>query len=321
MEENLPELFAVFFAGHYWNGLYNAADKLVKEGKFKTVREAYRHSLEMYQRAMCDQPTESQDHLRDTIKSLHAYCDKELGNSTTLITFVDLCAMYILPQDAYMSINKNYAKQLGILRGVISKTLARFTVYVLSKEISIITDAKQRGMEQHVRRAADEFQKFLQIEISELNALVIAKQTGVKQTDQVPKAVIDRLRSELQKSMEEKAQLIDKYNKMVQYAQVLKNSIAEKDRYIEELQKPKYYGRNARQGIGALVPGQPRNLVHTQDQAQIPVQSQPQPLVQNQPQVPVQSQSQPLVQNQPQVPMPDDSDLSELMDSSLVANI
>lgn len=321
MEENLPELFAVFFAGHYWNGLYNAADKLVKEGKFKTVREAYRHSLEMYQRAMCDQPTESQDHLRDTIKSLHTYCDKELGNSTTLITFVDLCAMYILPQDAYMSVNKNFGKQLGILRGVISKTLARFTVYVLSKEISIITDAKQRGMEQHVRRAADEFQKFLQIEISELNALVIAKQTGVKQTDQVPKAVIDRLRSELQKSMEEKAQLIDKYNKMVQYAQVLKNSIAEKDRYIEELQKPKYYGRNARQGIGALVPGQPRNLVHTQDQAQIPVQSQPQPLVQNQPQVPVQSQSQPLVQNQPQVPMPDDSDLSELMDSSLVANI
>ena len=321
MEENLPELFAVFFAGHYWNGLYNAADKLVKEGKFKTVREAYRHSLEMYQRAMCDQPTESQDHLRDTIKSLHTYCDKELGNSTTLITFVDLCAMYILPQDAYMSVNKNFGKQLGILRGVISKTLARFTVYVLSKEINIITVAKQRGMEQHVRRAADEFQKFLQIEISELNALVIAKQTGVKQTDQVPKAVIDRLRSELQKSMEEKAQLIDKYNKMVQYAQVLKNSIAEKDRYIEELQKPKYYGRNARQGAGVVV----QNQSPVQSQPQIPAQTQPQiPVHQTQPQIPVhQTQPQIPVQNQPQpqVPMPDDDDLSELMDSSLVANI
>jgi len=252
--EYYPELFSVFFTNQILNGVYNAAEANVVAKKYTKLSEAYRHGLADYQRAISDPPNRV-DHFKEILKNLHVYVMKEInsllegeGKADVKIMytdFLDTVAVFLLPKEAYAEVANNFRYKQQTIRNVLGKTVTRFVIYITDAEMNFVLSTKERQNQANSERCCDKFKEFLQDEIHKLGSIIMAKNAGVevKSPSDANKMMVGKLQQALQTVLTEKAELEKKVNGAQQFIAVLKNTIAERDRTIETLQKQ----RNPRQ--------------------------------------------------------------------------
>jgi hypothetical protein len=282
LSEYYPELFSVFFTNQILNGVYNAAEANVRDKKYSTLAESYRHGLTDYQRAITDPPGKT-DHFKTVLKNLHTYVIDQLSSlqesegkdpiKIIYTDFLDTIAVFFLPKDAYAEIANSFKLKQNAIRSVLSKTITRFVCYITDTEMNFVLNPKARQDQANSERCCDKFKEILQDEIHKFSSIIMAKNAGVevKSSSDANKLMVARLQQALQQVLLEKSEVEKKLNGAQQFIAVLKNTIGERDRTIETLQK-----RSAAPARRPIVSNQPNlQINHNLNGQNQPNQNQP----------------------------------------------
>lgn len=243
-EENIFEIIGVYFANHYWNTLYNEANKEFQDKKFDKRELAYKMTIERYSRAVCpqDETEKINKYYVIMVKNLFKEYKIQLESSETYLGFIDIVSKYLLPKEHYRKLSTNDVRKDTIFRNVLTKTIMLFTIHVSQNELKNILDVNNRKDTKFIINLKNTFINILIKEKNKLCSILLAQNSGVDITQndditQIPKEVCDKLKESIKELIKSKAELIKDYNQYVKYVDVLKGVIKERDEEIKKLKK------------------------------------------------------------------------------------
>ena len=243
--EQIFEVVGVYFANTYWNHLHKSAIDEWSEEKFATKEEAFKTTAERYSRAFCapnDKTERINKHYLAILKDLHNNYKTYLETSDTLLGFIDTLSRFLLPKEYYKTLARQDPRKDNIIRKILTKTVARFTIFVTQQEAKKAVDDKERKNTRNVEHWKKKIIDLLVQERNEFCSLLLAKNSGVdiKNRDEIPsipKEVCDKLQSRIKDLITEKSEITQERNKLVKYIGVLKKMVRDKDILISELQQ------------------------------------------------------------------------------------
>lgn len=246
--EKVFEVIAVYFANCYWNPLYKAAKDAYLEGQIESLEESYRTTIERYHKAFCGSSPgpRANKHYLDIIKDLHQNYRNYLQTGQTLMDFIDTCTRFFLPKEYYKTMARQDPKKDVIFKQILTKTLTKFTAFVLQEEVARAVKKEVRNNQEMQKQFLATWKKkiveILTGERNEFCSLIMAKNSGVDLRNKediptIPKEVCDKMQGKIRELIDEKAALAADYNKLVEYVKVLKKLVSDRDSMIETLKK------------------------------------------------------------------------------------
>lgn len=239
--EKIFEIIGVYFANCYWNNLYALAQENWKEGKYRTIQEAYEGVIDKYSKAFrSENDVSEKKHYDRIIKDLYINYRDFLQSHDTLIEFIDRVSKFLLPNDFYKTLTSRDPKKDTIFRNILTKSIARFTIFLDRHEIEKVTNENNRQNKNNLLEWKKKFIDFFIRERDEFCTLLMAKTSGVnlnKDENWMSKEICDKLRNKIKDLVEEKSNLIKQINDYVKYVDVLKNIIKEKETLVTELEE------------------------------------------------------------------------------------
>jgi hypothetical protein len=246
------EVFGVYFANCYWNSLYDAALNIWHQDQLETLDEAYRVAVKRYNMAFCKKtnPDEkiNQNYVK-IIKDVYRNYKEYLGASDTYFGFIDTVVKFLIPSDFYKNMTNHDDRKDGIFRDILSKTLTRFTLFVSQEGLKDVVDAKTRkNAQEHVQAWKKKFIELLNQERNNFCSLLLAKNSGVDIRDpdeipSIPKQVLDKLSDRLKSLIIKKSEMERERNQYAKLAKTYKGllsnqekMLADKDAKIAELE-------------------------------------------------------------------------------------
>lgn len=235
--ENIFEIIGVYFANTYWNTLYQLALDDWRDEKFDKKEEAYKTMIERYSRAFCS-PNEQNErinkHYVRIIKDLYINFKEYLNSGDTLLGFIDIISKFLLPIEYYKTLSSRDTTKDIIIRKILTKTLMKFTIYILQEEVKKVIDEKLRNEKKYVIEWKNKFIDILTQERNEFCTLLLAQNSGIDirnkdEIPQIPKEVCDKLQLKIKNLILEKSDLIHKLNKYTEYISLLKKIIKENE--------------------------------------------------------------------------------------------
>jgi hypothetical protein len=253
------EVIGVYFANCYWNNLYKSAKDLYLEGNIDSIEEAYRTAIERYHKAFCTVAVgpNGNKYYDELIKDLHNNYKFYLQTGGTLMDFIDTCTSFFLPRDYYKKMARLDPKKVTIFRQIITKTVTKFTTFLLQEEVARAVKKDVRSNQDAQKQSIEAWKKkFIEIMVGERNefcSLIMASTSGVniknkEDIPSIPKEVCDKMQNKIKTLIAEKAAITSDYNKLVGLIGELKRIIKDKDTLIESLkaaqtQQPTQYRR------------------------------------------------------------------------------
>jgi hypothetical protein len=295
--DNLIEILSTAFSNTYFNTLYAEARDSFNDERYKTMEMAYRSTVETYANAFKQTRKihgRENEHYPKIMGAICQLYNRYLQVNLTYQTFMETLAQTFIAPDIYAEMQTDPVTKANIVRTILIKTVSEFTVYVLTEQFSnaisleIRSDSNKDPNKQKLRDAATawkgKFKEIIRRQISEYNRLIIAKKNGVDlsapQSDMIHLAVLKRMEEKLAETINAKALLTMRYNKVVQYCRQLIDHIKTLEETINAA-KPILHVRPQPRPKPIVVPQQPQ-------QPQQPMQHQPQQPMQHQPQQPIQ---------------------------------
>lgn len=260
--EKVFEILGVYFTNCYWTHLWKAADEAYQDEAYPSITEAYRDTIEKYQRAFCgkDEPGgKANRHYLEIIKDINRNFCEFLGTTKTIVGMLDLICQFLLPREYYKSLGRQDSRKDAVVREVLSKTVTRFTIYILQNEVDNVVklraadrNIKQGKNEKDKKQLQEQVQKIMQtwkvrfIDIinnsrTEFCNILIAKSNGIditkpEEIPSVPREAFDRLQAHMSELLKEKALITQEHNKMVRYVALLKKAVKDKELLVESMQ-------------------------------------------------------------------------------------
>lgn len=239
--DKIFEIIGVYFANCYWNNLYTLAQENWKEGKYKTIQDAYSAVIDKYSKAFrADNDSSDKKHYDRIIKDLYINYREYLHSRDTLIEFIDRVSKFLLPYDYYKTLTPRDPKKDTIFRNILTKSVARFTIFLSRQEVEKVTTEGNRLDRTLMIEWKKKFVDIIIRERDEFCTLLMAQTAGISlnQDDNlISKEICDRLREKIRDLMEEKAKLVKTVNDYAKYINVLKSVVQEKDKLLAEMEE------------------------------------------------------------------------------------
>lgn len=245
---DIVECVSVFFANTFWIAVYNSAVNLHREdreGKYTSLADAYRDNAGRHYKSLSAPADRRVDFMKTTMQELYNFCKKPLNLDCTFMGFVDLCVKFILPPAHYQASSQE--KKIIVFRNVLTKTLSKFTEYIITRETPTIVDPARREDREAMMRCKEEFARIYRAERTHLYNHITAQASGIKAADAstVSRDLVEKLQAEVHNLLRERAYWQEECNKRNQFCTALKNLVLEKERMIEEMSKMQQVQRQA----------------------------------------------------------------------------
>jgi hypothetical protein len=253
------EIIGVYYANCYWNRHYKTASDTVKDGKYLDIQEAYKTTVERYNRAFgrMENPDERiNPGYKDVIEDLTKYYEGQINRMRALENkemtvrisyrdFVDTITGHLLPKDEYEGMLKYDNKKEKSFRKILTTTVAKFTMFVIRSGITDVIDKQVRTNKElahrYLRGWSDKFTEILTEERNDFCNLILASRSGIdvnkENMSSVPKMVVDRMQDDIKELLEENNTLRQTINKHVDFIGALKKVIVEYKGKNDKLEK------------------------------------------------------------------------------------
>jgi hypothetical protein len=234
-ESDYLDVVTAYFVNCYWTRHYAIAQEACYQGRFSTLREAYKSVIEQFNRAFSVRASESAAN-RDYFEIVDSILDYIRQSTSVKISYrnlVDKISRLILPEMEYKNLSKYDPKKEKIAKEVLIQTVSKFTVCVLKYHVDVVLDRGVREDPGRTRRGAIElketFERIFNSERDDFSNRIIAAKSGIDidktNIDSVPKELVDELQKEIKSQIKEKNRIISRYNKTVKYIKALKNVV------------------------------------------------------------------------------------------------
>jgi hypothetical protein len=241
--EHIFEVIAVYFTNCYYNDLYKHAVTEWQNKKFKTLDDAYRTTINQYNKAFYKVPASSAPQNKNyfrIINDIKNRYEHYLDHKTTLGGFIDIICRCILPADVYNKMPRQGTNKDKIFRRALTKAVSMFTVYIVKNGIStVLGQSGDKHPKKSMNKLKEHFIGILTGERDELYSIHMSAKSGIpidKNTTAAPKALQEAM-ARIKKLIKEKAALINIVNTHVDRIKKMTNANKEKDDIILKLQK------------------------------------------------------------------------------------
>jgi len=225
--EELFEILGCYFARTFWENLYRQAQEGVRKGEFPTLEGAYRNAAADYLRhvRLGHNPHGKGSYFDWVFNKIFELYAKHIAPEATVAHFTEVCCGHFCPQESMRGVGGNDPRRRDLIRQLLTKTLIKFTAWVLSGQVAVATGERRGTAEEdqrHFRAWKQQYILTLQSEINMMCACIIAETNGVKadQMDSmtIPKEVMDKAQQALRRLVEEKATLTKERNEYAKLA-------------------------------------------------------------------------------------------------------
>lgn len=234
-DDDVFMIMGTHWANTYWNNIYGTAAKQFQEKRFnppvKDMGEAYYRILEQYTRAIANLDAEKGEgkYYITILTDIYNNYAKLIGVEN-FIAFKNILVKPFIPADMYDQIGALDNAKDNLLKKIIIQVITQFTIYVNANGINSVINGRDRSQD-HLEIWRAKLIEMFKNERTKLRNKFLAQNNGVEVTREseintVPKEVADSLQERLKKEIQEKYNLQIKYNKLVDYCDVLKNRLA-----------------------------------------------------------------------------------------------
>lgn len=246
-EDNVIETFSVYFANVYWNQLYNEAVNALTT--YESLEDSYRATIDKFNVAVCRKNTPQEkdnSNYRAIMNNLRTYYATYIDEYSTYTEFIVNIIRILLP-DEYKKLDN--ARCDAIFRKLITTSLTKFTMSIIQAGgglNDIISEEGRRHPEIHQVTLKERFGDIFKTERNAFYSLVVAGRSGVNvakvaeglgsaaTTNEAARQLIDKYHTKMQALFEEKADIIHKYNRMLEAIRQCNDIIKDKDQIILE---------------------------------------------------------------------------------------
>lgn len=241
-EYKVFEVISVYFSNTYFVALYDKACDYYNDEKFPTIEDSYRSTLENFNNAFRQTKSTYGKHnefyptiLNDLRKTFNNYTK----NVDTPTGFIDRLVRCILPNDEYLGNKNDVQMKDDIVRAILTRTVAAFTVYTINEDLDNavsldIRKSPEAGVEKN-KEWKNKFKSLLDQQKREYASIVIAKRNGVEISNKndlnLSKEIIERYEKKIHELVSEKQLLIQERNKLLNISTALLSQVRELEKF------------------------------------------------------------------------------------------